>query len=82
VANLVAQPEKHRLLLHLVNYRRPGRPIEGATVRCRAPAGAVRIYSPDAEVRTVTVGPDGSFHLPEIRTYSIAVIDLAERSTP
>jgi hypothetical protein len=95
VANLVAQPEKHRLLLHLLNYRRTGPPIEGATVRCRVPgtAGhhreavvgvvpAVRIYSPDAEVRTATIGPDGSFRLPEIRTYSIAVIDLAERSTP
>jgi hypothetical protein len=87
VANLVAQPHKHRLLLHLVNYQRPaggypGRPIEGTTVRCRAAAGQAQIYSPDADVRTVTIGPDGTFRLPEIRTYSIVVMATADKATP
>ncbi|MGA2068629.1 MAG: hypothetical protein ABSG86_26900 [Thermoguttaceae bacterium] len=91
VANLVAQPAEHRLLLHLVNYQRPattsggarypGRPIAGATVRCRVPPERVRIYSPDAEVVTAAVGPDGSFRLPAIGTYAIAVMD-AVRETP
>ncbi len=73
--NLVSQAATGRRMLHLVNYSRPMKPLKDVTVQCRFPARTVTIYSPDAAALTLTVGPDGSFVIPEIRTYSIAVME-------
>ena len=83
VANVVEQPGKRRMMVHLVNYN-AGKlaalpPVE---VACRIPAGqsakGVRIYSPDAaEPQTVVMKSDGSkvgFAVP-VKTYSVAVIE-------
>ncbi len=76
VVNLVEQPEKNRLILHLVNYSRAGSPIKDVPVNCRRPVKSVRVYSPDSPAASVTAGPGGDFVVPEVRTYSIAVVEL------
>jgi hypothetical protein len=76
VVNLVEQPENGRLILHLANYSRAGAPVKDVPVNCRRPVKAVRIYSPDSPVSTVTAGPDGDFVVPEVQTYSIAVVEI------
>ncbi|MCX6619550.1 MAG: hypothetical protein NTY38_00425 [Acidobacteria bacterium] len=82
VANLVAQPQKRRTLLHLVNYnarRAPlGEPVS-ATVHLPAPARGVTLYSPDLEEpRRLTSRNEGtavSFSVPPVEVYSFAAID-------
>jgi hypothetical protein len=76
VANLVEQPGRRKLLLHLVNYGKPMALIQSVKVNCRAPVRSVRVYSPDADVQVVTVGNDGSFAIPQVQTYSIAAMEL------
>jgi hypothetical protein len=83
VINLVVQPEKRRMLLHLINYNARSvdstGPIE---VSCRLPsqttAREARVYSPDEEPAVsiaVSNGPSGAtFTLPTVRTYSIAAV--------
>jgi hypothetical protein len=84
VANLVQQKNKRRWLVHFVNYdvkRTPA--IHMVNVRCRLPAGnsakGIKVFSPDAsapvEVR-IPKGPSTlQFVVPEVRTYSVAVVN-------
>jgi hypothetical protein len=78
-ANLVAQPDQHRLILHLVNYNATKvASIESVKVDCRVPAAAgqprITLFSPDAsESKTLTGQPSASsvtFTIPEVKTYS------------
>jgi hypothetical protein len=82
VSNLVAQPEKRRMMLHLVNYNARRVPaLDPIPVVLRIPKGqtarSVQLYSPDADApcaldmksATSTV----SFSVP-VKTYSIAVV--------
>jgi hypothetical protein len=84
VVNLTAQPENRRMLLHLVNYNaRNMASIGGVRVSCRLPSQAaaknVTLYSPDLEAPlsvTMSNAPDGAaFTLPDVTTYSIAVVN-------
>jgi hypothetical protein len=83
VVNLVTQPEKRRMVLHLVNYNARTNPSTGPVkVVWRPPDGRggteVRLISADAgtpELLTATAGASGvSFTIPEIRTYLMAVL--------
>ncbi len=83
IINLVSQPEKRRMILHLVNYRDKLNPlIESVKVVWRPPQGRgsaeVRIVSPDAgtpELLTATMEASGvSFTIPAIHTYSVAIM--------
>jgi len=82
-ANLISQPDKRRMILHLVNFGANTNPaIESVKVLWRPPAGGgskeVRILSPDGgnpDFVTATVGPSGMlFSIPEVRTYVMAVL--------
>ncbi|MGO9241045.1 MAG: beta-galactosidase trimerization domain-containing protein [Bryobacteraceae bacterium] len=81
-SNLVEQPEKRRMMLHLVNYNAKWRAsLERAEVVCRLPRGQtakeVRIYSPDQEApRTIEMKSGASqvsFAVP-VKTYTLAVV--------
>src|SRR5208283_5046286 len=81
VSNLVEQPEKRRMMLHLVNYNaKKTASLERAEVVCRLPRGEtakeVRIYSPDQEgPRTIEMKSGASqvsFAVP-VKTYTLAV---------
>ncbi len=80
VASLVSQPEKRRLLLHLVNYNAKNIPsVELIEASCRLPHGGtareITVYSPDFDTpRTLKVSSKASgvsFTVPEVKTYSI-----------
>jgi len=82
VSNLVEQPEKRRMMLHLVNYNaKKTASLERAEVVCRLPRGEtakeVRIYSPDQEgPRTIEMKSSASqvsFAVP-VKTYTLAVV--------
>ncbi len=82
VSNLASQPEKRRMMLHLVNYNAKQVPaLDPVRVVCRLPEGQgareVTIYSPDAEgsqaIEMKTSGSQVSFAVP-VKTYTIAVI--------
>jgi len=76
VANLTEQPEKRRMLLHLVNYGIRQNPVvKGVQVRLRLPheVKEIQVYSPDAE-SPATLKPGAVFVIPEVKTYSIAAI--------
>jgi hypothetical protein len=83
VANLVAQPEKHRVLVHLVNYGVATAPSISAKVSFRLPQGQtakqVQMISPDTD-KPMILATDASsqagtvtFSAP-VKTYSIAVV--------
>ncbi|HWR54457.1 MAG TPA: beta-galactosidase trimerization domain-containing protein [Bryobacteraceae bacterium] len=83
VANLAAQPEKRRMLLHLVNYgRNRAEQIKSVKVDCRLPAGTalkeISVISPDAggpQTLKFRQSPDGvGFTIPAIKVYSVAVL--------
>jgi hypothetical protein len=82
VSNLVAQPEKRRLLLHLVNYNHRRRPaVAGIEVRCRIPGGdrvpQVMLYSPEGApvaLKAARIGEEAVFTVPRIGVYGIAAI--------
>jgi hypothetical protein len=83
VANLVSQPEKRRLTLHLVNYAaRQGGVVTSVEVKVELPTGAVikgiKLRSPDYAETTISIshqeGAMVSFRIPEIKTYSAAVL--------
>jgi hypothetical protein len=83
VANLVTQPEQHRLILHLVNYNATKvASIESVKVDCQVPAGAgqprITLFSPDASgSKTLKGQPSASsvtFTIPEVKTYSVVEI--------
>jgi hypothetical protein len=82
VSNLVEQPEKRRMMLHLVNYNaKKTASLEPVVVSCRLPRGQtakeVRIYSPDQEgPRTIEMKSGASqvsFAVP-VKTYTLAVV--------
>jgi hypothetical protein len=80
VVNLVAQPKRHRLLLHMINYSRSEATIDDIKVECRMPIKTIRIVSPESAEAILAARPDGRFVIPQIRTYSIAVLEpIAER---
>jgi hypothetical protein len=82
VSNVVEQPEKRRMMLHLVNYNaKKVAALDPVQISCRLPQGQtakeVRIYSPDMdESRTVEMKNGASevtFAAP-VKTYTIAVV--------
>ena len=81
VANLVSQPERNRMMLHLVNYNaRKGAPASAVEVACRVPKPAkeIRLYSPDLkEPEILQAKREASmvtFFVPAVKVYSIAAI--------
>jgi hypothetical protein len=82
VSNLVEQPAKRRMMLHLVNYnaKKIGS-LEAVEVICRLPRGQaakeVRIYSPDLDgsraIEMKSTSSQVSFAVP-VKTYTVAVI--------
>jgi dienelactone hydrolase len=75
VANLVSQPNKRRWLLHLVNYNARNVPsIQSLQVTARLPVKEVTIYSPDSDAPMTLKPTGGTFTIPEVKTYSIAVL--------
>ncbi len=83
VSNLVEQPEKRRMMLHLVNYNaRKVASLAPVPVVCRLPNGqtakAVTVYSPDAggpQAVEVKAGAAGASFAVPLKTYAIAVIN-------
>ena len=81
--NAAVQPEKKRGMVHLVNYDARNSTIPPLDVTWRLPQGAraktIRLYSPDAAApRTLEAKPAAgavSFTVPDIRVYSIAVVE-------
>ena len=81
VANVVSQPDKRRMMLHLVNYgARAATPSGLVEVRCHVPAPAkeVRLISPDVEQPQVlelkNEASAVTFSVPPVKVYSIAAI--------
>lgn len=83
VANPVSQPEKRRMSLHLINYAaRRGEAVTSTEVKMELPEGAtiqgIKLLSPDQAEMTISKyrqeGPIVSFLVPEIKTYSVAVV--------
>jgi hypothetical protein len=82
IANLVAQPQQRRIMLHLVNYNaKKAASLDPVPVLCRLPQGQtakeVTMYSPDRDaplrIEMKTSGAVVSFEVP-VKTYSVAVI--------
>ncbi len=83
VANVVEQPGKRRMMVHLVNYNAKKSAVaERVEVTCRIPAGrsakGIRIYTPDAlgpETAAMTSnGREVTFAV-SVKTYSVAVVE-------
>ena len=82
VANLVAQPQRNRMCLHLVNYNEGRKVAEGVDVRLRLPAGAkasdVRLMSPESgEPQMLTSRMEGGaavFTVPGVGLYSFVAV--------
>jgi hypothetical protein len=82
VANVTAQQEQRRMMLHLVNYKARNGVLTGPIpVQCRVPQPVreVRLYSPDvAEPYIIPSHYDASavsFEVPPVKVYSIAVMN-------
>ncbi len=83
VGNLVSQPEKHRAMIHLVNYGHKSSPsLTSVEVGFRLPKGEkikdVRVYSPDSGaplmLKAAASGAEAVFMVPEVKVYAIAVV--------
>ncbi|HVN80242.1 MAG TPA: beta-galactosidase trimerization domain-containing protein, partial [Terriglobia bacterium] len=83
VANLVTQPDKQRMMLHLVNYNARNMPsIRSVDVNCQLPQGRtvkeVKLIAPDSsnpEILKMTVNAVSvAFTVPEVKTYAVAVV--------
>ena len=83
VANLVAQPDRQRMMLHLVNYNARNTPsIKSIDVKCQLPpdkkAKEVRLITPDSanpEILKMVAGSLAvTFTVPEIKTYAVLVL--------
>lgn len=81
VANLVEQPEKHRVILHLVNYNARKEPSVGsvqATFRLPGTKSARQavLYSPDsaAPQQLAGSGQAGTTFTIPVKTYSVVVV--------
>lgn len=84
VANLTAQPEQRRTILHLVNYRaRAKEPVKDAVVAMRLPSGVsaakATLISPDRDGEQTLSGKKEAdewlFGLPPVETYSVLVVN-------
>ncbi len=82
-ANLVRQPDKQRVLVHLVNYNAKNVPsVQTVNVRCRLPEGKnareVKVYSPDSvapnTLKFNTQASRVSFTVPQVKTYTVATV--------
>jgi hypothetical protein len=82
VSNVVSQPEKRRMMVHLVNYNaKQAATLDPVRVACRLPQGqaarSVTVYSPDGEgsraIEMHASGSEVSFAAP-VKTYTIAVV--------
>lgn len=83
VANLTAQPDKRRTMIHLVNYDAKNSPsIKAIEIACSLPSGAsakeVSVYSPDASAPNSLIarGDAGQaeFVLPELQVYAVVAV--------
>ncbi len=79
VTNLVSQPAKNRLLLHLVNYSaRSGRSVKGVEVALRYPAKAATLLAPDLArplpLKTKTDKGTTRFTVPAVKVYAIVEV--------
>jgi Beta-galactosidase trimerisation domain len=81
VVNLTSQPEKRRLMIHLVNYNVDTVPqIESIDVSCRLPEGVATqqatLYSPDSEspVPLKVSSRSSAFTIPKMETYCVAAL--------
>lgn len=81
VANLVTQPERQRLMLHLVNYNaRKAALSESVEVVCRVaqPIKDVRLFSPDVEQPQILKWKNEAsaiaFSVPAVKVYSIVAV--------
>jgi hypothetical protein len=79
--NVVAQAEKKRWMIHLVNYNARHAPLPAPVeVTCRTPSTAreVRLYSPDLEaprkIEARNAAGAVGFTLPAVKVYSLAVV--------
>jgi hypothetical protein len=83
IANLVKQPERNLLCLHLVNYESKASTIENVDVRLRLPRGVtasqVKLISPDTDgSQTLSARMEGMelvFRVPDVHQYSVAVVN-------
>jgi hypothetical protein len=84
VLNVVAQQEKRRLLVHMVNYGvEAGTTVKDLDVGVRPPAGSavkeIRLLSPDGDVDQTLApnnkGAEVRFTVPAIQTYAIASVN-------
>lgn len=83
VANLVQQVDRHRLIIHLINYNfAKTQQIDSIKVNCRLPQGksshSVQVYSVDASepssVEFQGESPLVRFTIPKIRCYAVVVV--------
>jgi len=70
--NVVRQERPARLVVHLLNYAQ--KPVPAIRVRVRGAAGKVRLLSPDFEGVHEAPVKNSAFEVPELRTYTVAVI--------
>jgi hypothetical protein len=82
VANLVTQPDRRRVLLHLVNYNARKAPMtEAVQVVCHVPAPVadLRLFSPDFEQPQVLKWKNEAstvaFSVPPVKVYSIVAVN-------
>ncbi len=84
IANVVEQPEKRRMAIHLVNYNPRGAELKNVAVSCRAPDGSriesCRLYAPEqsapVDLTLQTRSGAASFRIPQISTYAIISVQL------
>jgi hypothetical protein len=76
LSNVVEQPEKNRMILHLLNYRQDRQ--QNLRVHVRRPLGKVELFSPDSiRIRKPAVRrKDGEWEIviPELMTYDVVAI--------
>jgi hypothetical protein len=79
IANAVEQPGKKTTAVHLVNYGSHSGPLTGVKVTCRNAKGgqiaSVRLYSPDQPAPAKAEISAGTFTVPEVKIYVIAVVE-------
>jgi hypothetical protein len=79
VANLVSQPAKNSMLLHLVNYdARSGKPVRGIDVAFRPtdkPIAGARLFAPELDrpvsLKVKMQKPEIRLTVPEVKVYAI-----------
>jgi hypothetical protein len=78
LSNIAYQPQDHRIILHLLNYRQ--KPEKELRVRVHAPVNKVEIFSPDplanARAKIPIEGRQSEIIIPELWTYDLVAIYL------